>query len=129
MIIKEIKTHRDIAIDKILSELPKVKLLQQEIELATLDKDDDVVKRKTLELNVYKGNIEAQVRDRSQYISSEIDGLLIKIQAEENILYKEAFAKLNPDPKIRPRNFSAVSSSFGGDNANIAPIDFITPKD
>ena len=129
-LVAECKQHKNRAIETVIAQLPKVKLLEQEIQLATMDKDEAVLTRKKLELDIYKGNIDAKVRDRTgNKISAEIDEIMIAVQKEEKRLYDEAFANLVPNPSIKPRDFTAVTSNFGGDNAMVTPINFITPKD
>ncbi len=111
--VKDLKTR---AIEKVLAGLPQIKLAEQEVELAKLNDDVQLAQKKTLELDILKGGLESKIRDRSQFISSEIENLQIKVQKIENELYEEAFAKLKPDPTKKPRNFNNVTSGFSGDS-------------
>lgn len=112
--LKDIQANlKNTAIEQVLSELPAVKLLNNEIELAKMNEDVDTEKRKTLELSILKGRLDGQVRDRSQFISSEIDEIQSKIMVVENTIFDKAISELKPDPSKMPRNFNRLTSGFG----------------
>lgn len=112
---------KELARDKVFNELPKVKLIKDQIELAMLQKNEVEVKTKDVELRVLRGNFDEVIADRSgNVINDEHDKWRAAVMKANNSIIMNAINELKPDPKIIPRNFDKLTSNFSGENVQVA---------
>lgn len=115
---KDIEAMKNTALNNVIDGHSNVTLQKQKIELAKLTDNDNTqqeIKRLELELSIIRGEIGATIKNNREFVSIEVDKLINDVTKEHNRLAEEAFECLELDPKTYPRDFSSLTSNFGGE--------------